>query len=65
MLVLSRNRGESIIIDDDIHIKVIDTRGGQVRIGIDAPKNISVHREEIYQRIHNQQNIETVEEEAV
>ena len=51
MLVLTRNMNQSIIIGDDIVITVLGVRGNQVRFGIDAPKEISVHREEIYNRI--------------
>lgn len=51
MLILSRRLGESIVIGDDIHITILGVNGNQVRIGIDAPKNVAVHREEIYQRI--------------
>ena len=51
MLLLTRRVGESIIIGDDIVITIIGLKGHQVRIGIDAPKNIPVHREEIKQRI--------------
>lgn len=54
MLVLSRRMGESLIINDDIKLTVIGISGGQVRLGIDAPKNISIHREEIYERIQEQ-----------
>ena len=58
MLVLSRNKDESIIINDNIKIKIIDVRGGQVRIGIEAPKDISIHREEIFNRIVEQRKTE-------
>jgi carbon storage regulator len=51
MLVLSRRLGESLLIGDNITVKVLDMQGGQVRIGIEAPRNISVHREEVKQRI--------------
>lgn len=51
MLVLSRRIGETIVIDDVIQVTVLGVSGGQVRLGIAAPKQISVHREEIYQRI--------------
>lgn len=54
MLVLNRNIGETIVVDNDIHVKVIGIRGGQVRLGIEAPKNVDVHREEIYQKIQAQ-----------
>ena len=51
MLVLSRKAEESMYIGDDIKITVLDIRGGQVRIGITAPRDIRVHREEVYNRI--------------
>jgi len=56
MLILTRRMGESLIIDDDIKIKVLSIKGRQVRIGIDAPKEVAVHREEIYKRIQEEQN---------
>jgi carbon storage regulator len=52
MLVLTRRISESLIIDNDIQVVVLGVQGGQVKIGIKAPKNVSVHREEIYERIH-------------
>ncbi|KLN97371.1 carbon storage regulator CsrA [Moellerella wisconsensis] len=51
MLVLTRRASEVLIIGDDIKITILSIKGNQVRIGVDAPKNIPVHREEIYQRI--------------
>lgn len=51
MLVLSRHRDESIIISDDIIITVVDIRGDKVRLGIAAPREIPVHRQEIYEAI--------------
>ena len=51
MLVLSRKAEESMFIGDDIKITVLDIRGGQVRIGITAPEDIKIHREEVYKRI--------------
>ena len=54
MLVLSRKAEESMFIGDDIKITVLDIRGGQVRIGITAPQDIKIHREEVYDRIHQE-----------
>lgn len=54
MLVLTRKRDESIIIGDDIRIVVVDVRGDQVKLGIEAPRNISVHREEVYREIQEE-----------
>lgn len=51
MLKLTRNPGEAIMIGDDIVVRVMEIRPGQVSIGIDAPKHIEVHREEVYKRI--------------
>jgi carbon storage regulator len=51
MLILTRKPGETIIIDDNVKICVLGVEGRQVRIGIDAPKEIAVHREEIYNKI--------------
>lgn len=60
MLILTRKSGESITIGDDIKIQVIEIKGKQVRIGIDAPRNYVIHREEVYIRIQeeNQQAAE-------
>lgn len=54
MLILTRKIGESLLIGDDIEITVLNVRGNQVKIGVRAPKDISVHRKEIYQRIKSQ-----------
>lgn len=52
MLILTRRVGEKLIIGDDIEVVVLGYQGDQVRLGIKAPKDVEVHREEIYQRIH-------------
>jgi carbon storage regulator len=54
MLVLSRQRDESIIIGDNIVITVVDVRGDKVRLGIEAPREVSVHRREIYEAIQRE-----------
>ena len=52
MLVLSRKKNESIVINNDVIITVVEIRGDKVRLGIVAPKEVPVHREEVYQAIH-------------
>jgi len=54
MLVLSRNKDESIMIGDDVEITIVDVRGDKVRLGITAPKIISVHRKEVWQAIQRE-----------
>lgn len=54
MLVLSRHRDESIIIGDDIVVTIVDIRGDKVRLGIDAPTDIPVHRREVYEAIQRE-----------
>ena len=56
MLVLTRRAGESIMIDNEIELKVLKIRGSQVHLGIDAPKKSAVHRKEVWLRIHGEQN---------
>jgi carbon storage regulator len=51
MLVLSRREGESVVIGNDIVITVLEVRGGQIRLGVDAPRSLQVHREEIYREV--------------
>ena len=61
MLVLSRHRDESIMIGDDVVVTIVDIRGDKVRLGIDAPTSIPVHRQEVYEAIQreNQQAAKT------
>ncbi len=54
MLILTRRAGETLMIGDDVTITVLGVKGNQVRIGVNAPKNVAVHREEIYQRIQQE-----------
>lgn len=51
MLILARKVGEAIAIDEEIKIRVLEIKGGQVKLGVDAPNHVAIHREEIYNRI--------------
>ncbi|KFZ28237.1 carbon storage regulator [Pseudidiomarina atlantica] len=51
MLILSRRVGETLMIGDDVKITILKVSGNQIRIGVEAPKDVSVHREEVYQRV--------------
>lgn len=56
MLVLSRQKDESIMIGDDVEITIVDVRGDKVRLGITAPRSISVHRKEVYEAIQREKS---------
>jgi len=59
MLILTRRVGETVMIGDEVTITVLGVKGNQVRVGINAPKSVAVHREEIYERIKREQQGET------
>jgi len=53
MLVLTRRHGQTVMIGHDIKVMILGVKGNQVRLGVEAPKEVAVHREEIYERIHH------------
>ena len=57
MLILTRRIGETLVIGDNVSVTVLSVNGSQVRIGLDAPKDVAVHREEIYNRISQEQGV--------
>lgn len=65
MLVLSRHKDESIMIDDNIEILVVDIRGDKVRLGVTAPKNVAVHRKEIFEAIKRENDLLREENERL
>ena len=56
MLILTRRVGETLMVGDEVTVTVLGVKGNQVRIGVNAPKDVSVHREEIYQRIQKEKD---------
>ena len=62
MLILTRRVGESVVIGDDIGVTILGVKGNQVRIGVTAPKDVTVHRQEIYERIKSDQEAAPPEE---
>ena len=54
MLILTRRIGETLVIGDEVNVTVLGIKGNQIRIGVDAPREVTVHREEIYQRIKHE-----------
>ncbi len=56
MLILTRRVGETLMIGDEVTVTVLGVKGNQVRIGVNAPRDVAVHREEIYDRIRNEQD---------
>lgn len=59
MLILTRRISESVIIGDDVKVTVLGVNGNQIRIGIEAPKDVSIHREEIYERIQKEKLVKS------
>lgn len=57
MLILTRRVGETLMIGDNISVTVLGVKGGQVRVGVNAPREVMVHREEIYERIRDEDNV--------
>ena len=64
MLILTRRVGETLMIGDDVTITVLGVKGNQVRIGVNAPKEVAVHREDIYQRIQNEKTGDDIDSDS-
>ncbi len=65
MLILTRRVGETLMVGDEVTVTVLGVKGNQVRIGVNAPKDVAVHREEIYDRIKREKEGETSESDAL
>lgn len=65
MLILTRRVGEAVVIGEEVTVTVLGVKGNQVRIGVDAPKSVTVHRDEIFERIKNEREGEREGAEAV
>ena len=65
MLILTRRVGETVVIGDDVTVTVLGVKGNQVRLGVNAPKEIAVHREEIFERIQKEQEADRAHVKAV
>jgi carbon storage regulator len=64
MLILCRKKNESIVINDDITIVVVEIRGDKVRLGISAPREVPVHRQEVYDAIHRQEVFKAIHRDS-
>lgn len=64
MLILTRRVGETLMIGDEVSVTVLGVKGNQIRIGVNAPKEVSVHREEIYDRIRKEQEVDAQNDAA-
>ncbi|MGA9288743.1 MAG: carbon storage regulator CsrA [Anaerobacillus sp.] len=62
MLVLGRKKGESIVINDEIELKIISVEGDTVKLGVEAPKNIAIHRKEVYEAIQSENKLAAMQE---